>query len=227
MTEPDLDQELARLLSVTRSGTEPDANARARVRAALAVGLASGGGAKPAPLPRAGLAAKLWLLSALAVLVLVGVVLSGSPEKASLVPAPVRPSAAASLVAAPPAVEPAPLPSAPPSAVAALSASALARPASSQPRAPAHAEGPADELTLVSSMQLALRSGNASQALALASEHARRFPSGALAQEREGARAIARCQLAEPAARAAILDAFAARYAGSPYAARVKAACSP
>jgi hypothetical protein len=75
-------------------------------------------------------------------------------------------------------------------------------------------------------MQLALRSGNPARALAVANEHARRFPSGTLSQEREGARAIARCQLAEPAARASMQSAFEARYPGSPYAARVKAACT-
>lgn len=229
MTEPNLDQELERLLNATRAGTEPDANARARVRAALAVGLVSAGAVKAGITTRVGLGAKLWLLSALAVAVLVGLSLLGPPGESAPAPALARASASASLAAVQPALEPAPLVAAAPSALATASASAALaapRPASSQPRAVAKPEEPADELALVSAMQLALRSGNAAQALALANEHARRFPGGALAQEREGARAIAHCQLAVPASRPAILANFEQRYARSPYAARVRDACT-
>jgi hypothetical protein len=74
-------------------------------------------------------------------------------------------------------------------------------------------------------MQQALRAGNPGQALSLAAEHARRFPRGALSEEREGARAVARCQLAKPGARPAILRAFSHGFDQSPYMARVKAAC--
>jgi len=74
-------------------------------------------------------------------------------------------------------------------------------------------------------MQQALRSGDAGRALTLASEHARRFPRGTLAEEREGVRAVAQCQLAAPSARSTLLETFARRYPSSPYAARVKAAC--
>lgn len=229
MTEPNLEQELERLLNATRAGTEPDANARARVRAGLAASLASAGALKAGITTRVGLGAKLWLLSAFAIAVLVGVSLLGQPENSAPAPAPARASAAASLAASPPDARPASTIVAVPSALAAVSTPAAAnapRPAASQPRVAAKAEEPADELALVSAMQLALRSGNASQALALANEHARRFPGGALVQEREGARAIAHCQLATPASRSAILASFEQRYAGSPYAARVKDACT-
>lgn len=229
MTEPNLDQELQRLLSATRAGTEPDANARARVRAGLAVGLVSAGAVKAGIATRAGLGAKLWLLSAFVVAVLVGVSLLGQPEKFSSASAHARVSATASPAAIQPAVEAVPPVAAVPSALGAASAPpgrAAPGAASSQPRAVAKPDQPADELGLVTAMQLALRSGNASQALALANEHARRFPGGALAQEREGARAIAHCQLATPAARAGVLANFEQRYAGSPYAARVKDACT-
>jgi hypothetical protein len=70
-----------------------------------------------------------------------------------------------------------------------------------------------------------LRAGNPSQALALSADHTRRFPRGTLVEEREGVRAVARCQLAAPDARAPLLAAFTQRFATSPYAARVKAAC--
>ena len=236
MTEPNLDQELERLLNATRAGTEPDANARVRVRAALAVGLAGTGAVKAGITTRVGLGAKLWLLSALVAAVLVGVSLLGPPPESASAPTSASGAAEAALPAAPPAaappaapagVEPAP-PAAAVSGAIAPSATGSAPPAprSSNARISAKAEEPADELALVSAMQLALRSGNAAQALALANEHARRFPGGALAQEREGARAIAHCQLAEPASRPAILANFEQRYAGSPYAARVRDACT-
>jgi len=237
MTEPDLDldEQLARLLRATRAATEPDADARARVRSALALELPSAGAAGPAT--RAGLGSKLWLLSALALAVAVvgGFVLRGRLEKSPDAPAPLSASAPLATAAEPaalpspasPEVAPA-LPQAAASAVVATPAPAApsAPSASPAPRASAKAREPADELALVSAMQLALRSGNAAQALALANEHARRFPSGALTQEREGARAIAQCQLAEPTARAAVRSAFEARYPSSPYAPRVKAACA-
>lgn len=228
MTEPDVEQELQRLFQATRAGTEPDANARARVRAAVALGLSGAGGASLAPAMRGGRGAKLWWLSVLSV-ALLGVALWWRPARPAATPLvpPVVPSALAVATAPPPgraAIPPAD--SAPAAALPGPSAGEVTlRPSPS--RSAAKAGEPADELALVSSMQLALRSGNATQVLALASEHARRFPDGALAQEREGARAIARCQLAQPEARAAILSAFQQRYPVSPYSARAKAACSP
>jgi hypothetical protein len=74
-------------------------------------------------------------------------------------------------------------------------------------------------------MQQALRGGNPGRALALATEHGRRFPRGALVEEREGVRAVASCQLATPQARLQILSSFLQRFATSPYVGRVKAAC--
>ena len=82
------------------------------------------------------------------------------------------------------------------------------------------------ESELIERMQVALRTGDAPQALRLASEHERRFPDGALGEERDSARAIAHCWLAQPQARAALLTSFVQRYAGSPYGARVRAACN-
>jgi len=230
MSQPDVDQELERLLNATRSGTEPAADARARIRAALATGLAGAGAAKAGVVTRAGLFAKLWLLAALGVALVLGASLVGSPEQ----PRPASTPAAASAATAALATEPSASASPPAPArlvVATPSPSAVAvgvaeRAAPAPPRTAAKAAEPADELALVSSMQLALRSGNAPQALLLANEHARRFPGGALAQEREGARAIAHCQLASSDARPAILANFEQRYAGSPYAARVKDACT-
>jgi hypothetical protein len=84
---------------------------------------------------------------------------------------------------------------------------------------------PGDELSLVRDMQAALRAGDAERALGIANEHALKFPRGALIEEREGLRAVARCQLAPADARPEILARFLGSFDGSPYTARVKAAC--
>jgi hypothetical protein len=127
-------------------------------------------------------------------------------------------------VATPPTLEATPPASAaPPSAEAPRPAPSLE--VSRPTPAPARSVDPAEELQLVRAMQQALRSGNPGQALTLAADHARRFPRGTLVEEREGVRAVARCRLAAPDARLAILSAFTERFATSPYAARVKAAC--
>ena len=81
MSQPDVDQELERLLQVTRAATEPDADARARVRAALAAGLAGAGAARPGVTTRVGLGAKLWLVSALGVALLLGFGLMTRPAE--------------------------------------------------------------------------------------------------------------------------------------------------
>lgn len=231
MSVPDVDQELARLLTATREGTAPDAEARTRIRAAVTAGLAAGAALPVGAATPSVRGIKWWLLSALGAALVVGVAswlwspAAAPPSVASV--EKVAPSAA--VLEAAPAAAPEVLPQVSP----VLEASATLVPVPTVPskaRAP-KAEGSAaqqsDELALVGSMQLALRSGNASQVLTLASEHAQRFPKGALVQEREGARAIARCQLAEPAKRSAILSAFERAYSSSPYAARVRAACAP
>jgi hypothetical protein len=223
MTTPESDQELARLFSVAREATMPDPGARDRVRAGVAGRLALG-----APTARRAWARRTWLGVGIGVLGL-GATLwlaveprTGSrlaapvlhlapPPQATTVSPPLVTTAPAAVVARPTSVEGAsatpPLP--------------LRRPA---PSSTHDADAP-DELGLVRAMQQALRSGDARRALALAGEHTRRFPSGTLAEEREGVRAVAQCQLATPSARATILETFTRRHPSSPYAARVTAVC--
>lgn len=226
MTPPEVDQELERLFTVAREATQPGAGARERIRAGLAPRLAAGAGARRSWGWRAWLGVGVALLGVGAVAVglrgpePVPSVVAAAPPSALSAPSPPEPVASPLTVATAvaPLATPAPAPA--PSAVAAAPAK-VSPPARS---AEASAD-PAEELALVRSMQQALRSGNASQALTLAGEHARRFPRGTLVEEREGVRAIAQCQLAAPTARAQVLAAFSQRFASSPYAARVKAAC--
>jgi hypothetical protein len=222
MTTPEVDQELERLFSVAREATAPDAAARERIRAGLAPRLTSS-----LSTARSAWSPSAWLGVGAAVLGVgaVAVWLSSAPPSRdahalTTTPAPVTASPA---LEAAPAAAPAPISAPSPSAEALPPAPSLpaSKPIASSPRS----VDPAEELRLVRAMQQALRSGNPSQALALAADHVRRFPRGALAEEREGVRAVARCQLAAPDARAPILNAVTQRFASSPYGARVKAAC--
>ena len=221
MTTPEVDQELARLCAVARVATEPGAGARERIRAGLVPRLASGTAAS-----RPAWGARAWLGAGLAVLGVCGVALwltSTTPAKDVSAPVVAPAPASPSLVAAPLTSTPEPVSAAAPAAEAVQPAASLA---SSKPTASSTGSvSPADELPLVRAMQQALRAGNPSQALALAADHTRRFPRGTLVEEREGVRAVARCQLATTDARTPILAAFTQRFATSPYAARVKAAC--
>lgn len=223
MTTREVDQELERLFSVARDATMPDRGARDRVRAGLARELAPGartGGRAWAKrtwpgvgIGLLGLGATLWLT------VEPRVGSQAATPALAQGPQPVAmPVAPAQEAAAPAAARPEPA-----SAEVASAAPSL-RLRKSAPSSTHDANTP-DELGLVRAMQQALRSGDASRALALAGEHSRRFPRGTLAEEREGVRAVAQCQLAAPNARATILQGFARRHPSSPYATRVKAAC--
>lgn len=219
MTIPESDQELARLFSVAREATMPDAGARARVRVGLALRLA-----RPARIARPAWQRRAWLGVGIGVLGLGALWLRLEPRAGShsATPALALAPQLHATTAAPP-VATAPVESRPASVevAAAKPPLELRKPAPSS----THEAGAPDELSLVRAMQQALRSGDAGRALALAGEHARRFPRGRLTEEREGVRAVAQCHLAAPNARASILQRFATRYPSSPYAARAKAAC--
>lgn len=80
---------------------------------------------------------------------------------------------------------------------------------------------PAEEAKLVASIDAALRAGDATTALRLADEHAKKYPNGVLVEEREGGRAVARCMSGSRAS----ADAFLAAHPRSPMRARIVAAC--
>jgi hypothetical protein len=107
----------------------------------------------------------------------------------------------------------------------------LATPSSSL-HVPSHAAAPStaataaissEEALLVGEIDTALRSGDAGAALRLAAEHERRFPRGVLAQEREGARVVARCMTGARDGSGAA--AFLSAHPRSPMRARIVAAC--
>jgi hypothetical protein len=236
MSESDIevDRELQRLLEVTRHRTEPDASAHARIQAALRQRLSP---ARVNGASRGRLRFKPWLIIGggmgilAAVLSLHGLERDREPPQSLQAPSPVG------TLAAPP---PAEAPSSTSSVLAVPSAPERTRPtaaASTQSRNSEPNLGPnarrsatpvagGDELSLLVAMQRALRNGDANGALSLAEEHARRFPSGALTEERESGRGVARCRLAPSSERAAVLAEYLGRYAHSPYAPRVRDACA-
>jgi type IV secretory pathway VirB10-like protein len=88
-----------------------------------------------------------------------------------------------------------------------------------------HPSSLAQELALLTAARQAVRSGKIRKALSVLGRHARRFPDGVMAEEREAERVAALCALGrtDQATRAA--QAFLARFTGSPQSARVSRAC--
>ncbi|HEX7476405.1 MAG TPA: hypothetical protein VF331_01225 [Polyangiales bacterium] len=82
-----------------------------------------------------------------------------------------------------------------------------------------------EELDLVRQASVALREGRAQAALALLREHAARFPSGMLSEERDGLRVLSLCAAGERAEAERAAAIFLARSAHSPLAAHVRKGC--
>jgi hypothetical protein len=116
----------------------------------------------------------------------------------------------------------------------ALQPTAAVPPASRAPHVvvPASSEGSvervstlSEEAELIAEAQRALHSDTPERALVPVERHARRFPEGALAQEREAVRVLALCALDRmPEARHAH-GAFLARWPASPLAAKLQDEC--
>jgi hypothetical protein len=82
-----------------------------------------------------------------------------------------------------------------------------------------------DEAALLAEVQGALRSGQGNVALSKLESYDRRFPGGVLRAEADAARVFALCSAGRVDKARAAAARFAQRYASSPAAARVQAAC--
>lgn len=81
-----------------------------------------------------------------------------------------------------------------------------------------------DELALMQKAQAALGAGNPQGALALLDEGAKRFPNGALSEERVGMRVLALCEIGRSDARAQA-ETFLAAHPSAPMAEHIRSAC--
>jgi hypothetical protein len=141
--------------------------------------------------------------------------------------APVATSRRAPAASAAPAFAVAPAPSPTASTSATPTASAPPPPAvTTTAAAPAPTSSVSAEIALLQDAQTALASGNASRALALLDDHARRFPTGALGEERDAERIFALCALGRAGDAHAWAGHFLAAYPRSLYAARIKSSCA-
>lgn len=93
------------------------------------------------------------------------------------------------------------------------------------PSATIEAPSLATELSILRAAQRARAAGDPHAALQHLEEHARDFPLGSLAAERDGTRVLALCDAGEVAAARAAASAFLARHPGSPLRQRVSVAC--
>jgi hypothetical protein len=136
----------------------------------------------------------------------------------ALAPAPVEPMV--------PAEDPAPVVAASPrSDRAPASVVVPPVPAPAPVQAPPEAPSIDDEIALVRDARAALRSGDASQALALLDDHDRRFPGGALSEDCAAARIYALCALGRTDQARALASRFLSEHPLSPHAASVRNSC--
>lgn len=82
------------------------------------------------------------------------------------------------------------------------------------------------ELGLIRRAHAAANAGNHTEALRILGEHAARFPSGSLAVEREGARAISLCGAGRTTEGRPLAERFLRAHPGSPLRSRVSRACA-
>jgi hypothetical protein len=82
------------------------------------------------------------------------------------------------------------------------------------------------EMQLLKRAQVAQAAGRPTEALSILAEHAKQFPNGKLVESREVARVIALCQAGQTQASRAAADRFLASRPNSPFASRVRGACT-
>lgn len=222
----DLSPETRALLELGRAGDDPSdlAVSHNRSRLALKLGAAAlGAGAVASSTASAWASGKAIALCAvlLASGAAVGVYTLQSPAaEVAATPAKPRPEAVVRVAAtSAPQPEAAAVEPAPPATAARAAPPAAAAVSSG-------ARSIQSELELIRTAQKHLHRGDASAALALLAEHARRYPGGALSEEREASRVFALCKLGNVAGARAQAERFLRRSPSSPFAERVRASCS-
>jgi hypothetical protein len=209
------------LVQAGREALRPNDADRERILQALLPRLGGGLGAEglnapsTAPAAAGGIAAKV--AAAIAVIGVAGgglfLVLRGEPAPRPTTTTPV-PSAA--------------VPAAPVDEVPESTPSAVRRAATAEepaPVAPRPADSLAEEVAILSQASAALHGGRPAAALKALDEHRRKFPRGALAQERTSARIQALCALGRTKEAQSELARLARTSPSSPHLARARKAC--
>lgn len=227
----ELDQWSRDLIRSARGGDDPSPEQKRRLGAALA-GAAAGGGllvGSAAAAKVGGLALGAKIVAALCVVGALGVIGARAlgpsetplPHRAAAVPPRARlepaPSPVASQQVGTTVREPAPPPVAPDAEPRPVRARATAAPSGPAPSL-------AEEVTLLRQARAALSAGDVARAQQLLAEHAASHPRGALALERSGLQAMARCRADPAGGRTAALK-FVARHGDAPMAGAVREAC--
>ncbi len=247
----ELNRDARAFLAAAEGAPDARPGARDRVREGLAAALSASVGALAPPPP----AAVRWLpalkMTTLLAVVGVGAAALLAHGRAGTIPTrPAREAPVVHAVASPapipsttidalPVVAAAPAsPSVPTTTIDALPLAASATSASASARVSALARkhevtapkladvSVAAEVALLERASGALRAGDPKRALAAVSEHARRFPNGALAEERDTERIVALCALGRRDEAATATQRFDRAYPSSSHAARIRAACA-
>ena len=211
--------ELQRMLALYRQERSPAAESEARVWSAVQASVATGSAAGAPPSSALVTGAKV-LAGLIVIATGAALWLRAQPSDHPPVTRTTPTAVPAAPIAAPALTRtPTPTPTPAPALTPARTASATlerARTATSTLSA---------ELALVRAAQTALDRSDHARALTLLRRHARRFPLGALAEERDAALVDALCGLGRRTAARNAAASFAARYASSPRAQRIAAAC--
>lgn len=238
---PDLSPDAAALLRAGREGFRPTASDRERVLESLSGRLGDGilldgrGAGAPSPAPVvARFALRRWLLIGLPALG-VGAGLLAARELPRTTRADSRPAAATPALTVADGRDPSAASPAASGADSVASVADLATPgrlSNAQHVATARtAAQPADalgeEVRLLSHAQQELNDGRPAQALKTLGEHERRFPTGALAEERLAMRVQALCAQGRRAEAKVNLTELSRAFPGSVHIAPARAACGP
>jgi hypothetical protein len=215
------------LLEAARHGHVAPDGGRERVRGRIVarVGLATFGGAAIATAAGTG-----WLKIAIPI----GVLLFGTSAyfvarrpPAAADPVPVVATVTASAISSTdgvtvPELAFVPTTAPPPREIATTKPAPKPPPVASAMPAPPSIE---EETALLLGAQSALRDGDSAKALGLLDDHARKFPNGALAEEREATRVLALCAAGRIDDAKKLGRAFLSEHPRSPAASRVRSSC--
>lgn len=232
----ELNPETRRLVELARRARTPGEDAKLRIAERLAVPLAAGlaattatATAKATSAAAAAKAGSFSLGAKVAALVALGAV--GAAVVVSQAVSPPNPQPVPAQVAAPstPVAPSASAPARPPEPLA------LEPPAPAAPRKPNQppsttSSGPgaalAAEAALLHQAQAAWRAGQSSQALALANQHAQRFPRSQLANERDVLRVLSMCKLGQARNAKQVAARLLKNAKGSPWYQSVAESCA-